>query len=96
MEHPILKTAPGRGIIKLPQRSESNVQVNLKSTEREVTKNAGAQQLHEVTPGSSESSADEPRGHFFFAFFGELWYTVEKDIPKGIAHETLQGHHLRH
>ena len=50
MEHPILKKRPPRVIIKLPQRSESHVQVNLKTTEREVTKNAGTQQLHEVTP----------------------------------------------
>ena len=38
MEVPILQKGRSIGIIKLPQRSESNVQVNLKTTESEVTK----------------------------------------------------------
>ena len=50
MKVPILQKGRTVGIIKLPQRSETNVQVNLKTTESEVTKNAGTQQLHEVTP----------------------------------------------
>ena len=37
MEVPILQKGRSIGIIKLPQRSESNVQVNLKTTESEVT-----------------------------------------------------------
>ena len=38
MEVPILQKGRTVGIIKLPQRSETNVQVNLKTTESEVTK----------------------------------------------------------
>ena len=66
MEHPILKNPGSGGKIKLPQRSETNVQVIFQTTESEVTKNAGTQQLHEVTPGSSESSADGSEGSLLF------------------------------